>query len=357
MERNSKIDVVRCVSNYLIVLLHAWAAFQYVSWEGFEFVAWTVICSHLSWLAIPTFFMISGFFLFKGYQVSKYLSKIVRRLKRLVVPYIMWNILFVIFYLSLAHFVPRLSSRVTSFGLDSFSGAFEKILSLTVAPIDGPLWFLRAIFLLAIFSPIIWLVMKLSRGLIAILLCIAWCLLESFLGFSKAMSHCVPAYAITCFVIGGVVAMNGKDLIVLFRHYGFIILGIIACLLRAGIMIPTLMNNEELSIIESGVCSILSIVEAPVLLSIFTRINIDKIVNSRLYSIFKEMSFFAYAGHFLFCSMILHSIAPLIKGYWPGKFSLLIIVFFVCGVSLMMLVYAIGKRFFPRVMKLFDGTL
>ena len=71
MERNSKIDVVRCVSNYLIVLLHAWAAFQYVSWDGFEFVAWTVICSHLSWLAIPTFFMISGFFLLKGYQVSK----------------------------------------------------------------------------------------------------------------------------------------------------------------------------------------------------------------------------------------------------------------------------------------------
>ena len=64
MERNQKIDVVRCVSNYLIILLHAWAAFQYVSWEGFEFVAWTVICSHLSWLAIPTFFMISGFFLY-----------------------------------------------------------------------------------------------------------------------------------------------------------------------------------------------------------------------------------------------------------------------------------------------------
>jgi hypothetical protein len=69
------------------------------------------------------------------------------------------------------------------------------------------------------------------------------------------------------------------------------------------------------------------------------------------------MSFFAYAGHFLFCSMILHSIAPLIKGYWSGKFSLLIIMFFCCGILLMMLVYAIGKRLFPRVMKLFDGTL
>lgn len=357
MERNSKIDVVRCVSNYLIVLLHAWAAFQYVSWEGFEFVAWAVICSHLSWLAIPTFFMISGFFLFKGYQVSKYLNKIVRRLKRLVVPYIMWNILFVVFYLSLSHFVPRLSTRVASFGLDSFSGAFEKILSLTVAPIDGPLWFLRAIFIFALFSPIIWFVMKLCRGMIAISLCLVWCLIESVCGFSKLMSYCFPAYAIACFVIGGVVAMNGKDLIGLFRHYGYIILGVIACLVRAGIMIPAMMNNKELLIMESSACSILSIVEAPVLLSIFSRINTDKIVNSRLYSIFKEMSFFAYAGHFLFCSMILHSIAPLIKGYWTGKFSLLIIMFFCCGVLLMMLVYAISKRLFPRVMKLFDGTL
>jgi hypothetical protein len=357
MERNSKIDVVRCVSNYLIVLLHAWAAFQYVSREGLEFAAWTLVCSHLSWLAIPCLFMISGFFLFKEYRLSKYPAKIIRRLKRLAVPYLMWNILFVVFYLSLAHAVPRLSARVSSFGLDSFSGAFEKILSLTVAPIDGPLWFLRAIFLLAVFSPIIWGVMRLSRGIITILLCIAWCLLESFLGFSKEMSHCVPAYAIACFVIGGVVAMNGKDLIGLFRHYGYIILGVIACLVRAGIMIPAMMNSKELLIMESSACSILSIVEAPVLLSIFARINIDKIVNSRLYSIFKEMSFFAYAGHFLFCSMILHSIAPLIKGYWPGKFSLLIIMFFCCGILLMMLVYAIGKRLFPRVMKLFDGTL
>ena len=31
MERNSNIDVVRCVSNYLIVLLHAWAAFLMAS--------------------------------------------------------------------------------------------------------------------------------------------------------------------------------------------------------------------------------------------------------------------------------------------------------------------------------------
>jgi hypothetical protein len=55
--------------------------------------------------------------------------------------------------------------------------------------------------------------------------------------------------------------------------------------------------------------------------------------------------------------MILHSIAPLIKGYWIGKFSLLIIMFFCCGVLLMMLVYAGAKRLCPRIMKLFDGTL
>jgi hypothetical protein len=122
-------------------------------------------------------------------------------------------------------------------------------------------------------------------------------------------------------------------------------------------MIPALMSNKDLSITENVICSILSIAEAPVLLSIFARINIDKIVNSKLYSILKEMSFFAYAGHFLFCSMILHLLAPYLKGYWHGKFSLLIIVFFACGVSLMMLVYAGGKRLCPRIMKLFDGTL
>ena len=60
-DNDMSLDVVKCTMNYMISLLHAWAAFQYVQWDTVEFWGWTFICSHLCGLAMPTFFMISGY--------------------------------------------------------------------------------------------------------------------------------------------------------------------------------------------------------------------------------------------------------------------------------------------------------
>ena len=103
------LDVMKCAMNYMIILLHAWAAFQYVQWNTVEFWSWTFITSHLCGLAMPTFFMISGYLLFQHYCLMKWPKKIQRRVRRLVVPYLVWNSLFVVFYLSLSRIVPRLA--------------------------------------------------------------------------------------------------------------------------------------------------------------------------------------------------------------------------------------------------------
>lgn len=355
--RDDRIDFIRCISNYLIVLLHSWAAFQYVKWSGVEFVAWTAICSHLCWMAIPTLFVISGYLLYTGYDVSKYTSKIARRVKRLAVPYIAWNTLFVVIYVSLAKFVPRLSARVDSFGLDSISGCLSKILSLTVGPIDGPLWYLRAIFILACVSPILWGIMKFWTGIPALVLCVGWCALESALGLKEILSLTAPAYAICCFVLGGVLSMHHKNLVDMFRGPSWIMIGVCACAISGGIQISNLLANSSVNTDESILISFLSVLEAPALLSLVSRFKVERITASPLYAVFNEMSFFVYAGHFLFCSIWLHTLAPLFEGYWHGKFTLLVLIFMTCGIGTMMFVYYVGKRVSPRLMKLLDGTL
>lgn len=356
-QRSISIDVVRCVSNYLIVLLHAWAAFQYVARSGVEFIAWTAICSHLSWMAIPTLFMISGYLLFAGYDVSKYPSKVCRRVKRLALPYIAWNTLFVIIYFSLAKVIPRLSARVDSFGLDSVSGSLSKIVSFSVAPIDGPLWYLRTVFLLALVSPIVWGVMNVWKGIPILVLCAAWCIIESMLGFVGYLSLTMPAYAIFCFVLGGVFSMRRKGIADVFKSPYWLMIGICACAIRGWIMIPNLLSNTTATVVEDIVISFLSVLEAPALLSLVSRLDVERITASRVYGLFKDMSFFAYAGHFLFCSIWLHSLAPLMGGYWHGKFTVLITIFVVFGTVTMIGVYYVGRKLFPKAIKLFDGTL
>lgn len=357
MERQPALDVIRCLMNYMIVVLHAWAAFQYVAWDTIEFKFWTFVCSHLCWLAIPCFFLISGYFLFQSYSLVAWPEKMKRRIRRLVVPYVSWNLLFVLFYLMMGSLVPRLALRIETFGLNTFGGAISKIVSLTVPPIDGPLWFLRVIFLLACLSPILYGVMRLRGGAVAFAIALAWAVMEPLTGFGDHLRLTAPAYAIACFVGGGVLSLRGKDLLSVFRSCAWLWMGLVACATRAIFLVPLSVSTESLSPAQSSLMSVLAVAEAPALLSLVSRFPIKRIVNRRIFRFFSGMSFFAYAGHFLFCSMVLHSLAPVCGALGLGKMTLLILAFVFLGTGLMAAVYCLAKRFVPKFLRVFDGTL
>ena len=361
--RSCELDVVRCMMNYMIVLLHAWAAFQYVCRDTVEFKMWTFICSYLSWMAIPTFFLISGYLLFQKFSFATWPEKMRRRVRRLAVPYIVWNVAFVVFYLSLARIVPRLGTRVASFGLDTFAGAFSKVLSLTIAPIDGPLWFLRVLFLLTLVSPLLFIFLRVGRGMPLLVCSIFWCVGESALGWKETLRLVCPAYALVCFLAGGVLAVNGRDLAKSFagKWRVWLIVGLLACVMKAGLSMSGMTDAAVVGVgtamIWSIMVSLFAILQAPALIALTSRLNVEQIASNRIYQFLRQMSFFAYAGHFLFCSMWLHTVAPCLGGYWTGKFTVLILVFVGCGVPTMVAVYWIAKRLCPKVLRLFDGTL
>lgn len=57
--------------------------------------AFTRIITVITKAIIPTFFLISGYFLIKGansYTLSLYIKKLYSRFKTLFIPYILWNI-------------------------------------------------------------------------------------------------------------------------------------------------------------------------------------------------------------------------------------------------------------------------
>lgn len=358
MNRDNYLDVVRCICNYLIVLMHASAALQYCRYGGFEVNFWTFVSGCLTQFALPALFLISGYLLFNNYTFKSYPKKISRRIKRLFVPYVVWNTTFVIFFLACKNFVPRLGARVESFGLESFSGALSKILDFTIHPLDGPLWFLRTLFILSLVSPLIYLFLKSNKIVIRysgfIILSASYIICyRTGVMYSLLMTY--PLYAITLFYIGGLLATSKKEKLSLnFESNWWIIPCIIGLVLNAVVIFTPSGSGTPLYATFSDIGKLLM---TPGLFYIVSKLHVETISGNRFFTYAKDMSFFAYAGHFLFCSMIMHTAASYLGFMNNGKATILILLFCVVGVPVMAGVYWLGKKFAPHIMKLYDGTL
>lgn len=356
--RNNDLDVVRCFSNYLIILMHASAALQYCRQGGTEVHLWTFICGCMTQFALPALFLISGYLLFKNYTFNSYPKKISRRIKRLLVPYVVWNTTFVLFYLVCKNFVPRLNERVASFGLDSYSGIISKILDISVHPIDGPLWFLRTLFIFSLVSPLLYLILKSKKKYIRysgffIIGAVYVICYRTGVMYQLLMTY--PLYAITLFYIGGLLAtgMNGDKFQKFASNY-WLILCLIGFTINALVVFTPSQARTPLYATFSDISKLML---TPGLFFVVSKMNIERLFNNKVFLFAKDMSFFAYAGHFLFCSMVMHATASLLGFMDKGKSTVLIMIFCMIGVPVMAGFYCLGKRIIPRIMRLFDGTL
>jgi len=356
--RDFYLDQVRCFANYLIVVMHASAALQYCQLGGAEFEIWTFVCGCVTQMALPALFIISGYLLFKNYSIGNYYEKIKRRVKRLFVPYVIWNTTFVLFYLICGKMVPRLAARVSSFSLDSIGGAFSKVLSLTVHPIDGPLWFLRTLFALSIASPVIYYLVKLNNKLIRysfFFIILAAYTISFYYGITDKLLMTYPLYAIMLFYIGGLLATSGNSIETLKFNSAYWLIPYIIGLSMVTVVVYH--PGYEHSPLGATMNDLGKLLLTPALFYFVSKLDNKKLNNSRLFGFAKDMSFFAYAGHFLFCSMIMHTLASYTGFISQGRSTILILAFCCIGVPVMALIYILGKKTVPKLMKLYDGTL
>ncbi len=106
----------------------------------------TILVFKIAALAVPCFFVMSGYLLFVNIEklsLAVYIGKIERRIRTLVVPYFIWNILAVI-YLYITQDV-----------------LFDNWASIFLAPANFPLWFMRDLIFMTLLFPIFYWVIKL----------------------------------------------------------------------------------------------------------------------------------------------------------------------------------------------------
>ncbi len=113
-------------------------------------------------LGVPAFFLVSGFLFFCGKEMSVevWKEKLKKRVISLLVPYLIWNTLFLIYYLVLSKVL-----TIGDWGLSEYTPIqyLDLYLGFNSGPVLAPLWFIRDLMILNILAlPGFYLVKKMK---------------------------------------------------------------------------------------------------------------------------------------------------------------------------------------------------
>ncbi len=309
----------------------------------------------LTWACVPVYFVISAFFFFKGmeerFSWKSYTSKLSRRVRSLLVPYLLWNIIALLFLIiktapALADFFPQYDSIDLSPAniIRGFWSTEVFFPSGGSKPYDFVLWFVRDLIVLNICAPVFWLAARyIPRTTLAVLTALIVCI-ELDAPWLPDIIYLTPPRPIYFYFIGAMLAIQGHSLVNLGRYAGPLLLPAIAaavaytCFEQEGY--PRLFRWFYV------ICFIpISIKGA----AIFTRTPqpwIRPVMHS---------GFFVYAFHGLWASMSATAILRLLDPHSTLMFLVAYLLDFTCLLGLSTAVWYLCRRFVPRITAVLCG--
>ena len=191
-ENESKtIDLLKLILAFMVVAIHCFSLYKYNNSVDvfyydsniYDFIR-IFIVQCLCRLAVPTFFIISGFLFFynfRKWECDKYKNKIKNRFQTLFVPYLFWNLISFFSIFGLEYLAENgLNFDLLVSSLENFLVkhgflrvlwdnncvdlvGVENILGYKVysgGPINLPLWFMRDLLILSLLTPLILFFLK-----------------------------------------------------------------------------------------------------------------------------------------------------------------------------------------------------
>lgn len=145
-----------------VIFIHTQIANPNNVFQGYEATSF-ILSNIIARVAVPLFFLCSGFLFFYktiGFSFNTYLDKLKKRIRTLLIPFFVWNVLFIIVY-SLFSYLENGSLFGEGFGVKEWLKAFG--FNCSHHPVNYPLWFIGDLMIAALLSPIIyWLTKKLN---------------------------------------------------------------------------------------------------------------------------------------------------------------------------------------------------
>lgn len=179
---SEKLKIISLISMLMVIFLHSYNLpekfnsidIKFKNIYDINIFLQTFLSQGIIRTAVPIFFTISGylFFLnFKG-EINEFIIKYKKRIKSLVIPFLLWSIWGLLFLLFLQLF-PFTKNFFKENLIINYS--FEKILNtIFIKPIPYQLWFIRDLIVLVFISPLIYWILKILKFSAIIVLLIIW---------------------------------------------------------------------------------------------------------------------------------------------------------------------------------------
>lgn len=342
------IEILRFPLIILIVFVHLIPSEIYsvqLSLDGHDiYTLFSELISHnIGRIAVPCFFLFSGYFFFfkiQIFDVNVYVKQLCKKLITLGVPYLIWIVMFVLIVLVKNFIFGKLGLMEDDMYADLERSSYYDI--LWGGPFLFPLWYLRDLICMVVLSPIFYMLFKYTKGLGLFLLIFAYMMVWELN---------IPGLSTTAFFFFGAGAFMGiykYDLMALGLRYKA------WKLLAAVLFLGIATNFNATSHYEYWIRPF-------ILTGVLVTLCIGNILvkTNKLKSHLLGLSasvFFIYAIHSIYIiNWVKGGVAksPLLVSGWGkliGYFIIPIVCMLVC-----LLLYRVMKKFLPRVLDILTG--
>lgn len=298
----------------------------------------------VSSIAVPLFFFISGFLFFykTSFSLDVYKKKLKRRFFSLVIPYLFWNLAFMLLTFIVQCFFPSLNNRklICDYSMMDYLNSLWNYSGLGYGcPILAPTWFLRDLIVMVVFTPVIYFFIKYSRGYVVLLLaiCYLFSIKINIVGFPRSWLF---------FCLGAFFSIFNYNFVTILKRYK-IAMEIIGIVFLFVMLLLHAMNFSSLPVYNLYI-----------LYTIFVIITIvaQHIGNNNQCkcSFLMESSFFLYLVHGfyisplskLYCSIVPMNTFSNIVGYF-------VVAFVACTIGIC--AYSLLRRRFPQFTSIIVG--
>lgn len=291
-----------------------------------------IFCDDFCRLAVPAFFLISGYYFFTnfdGWNTTLWIDKLKTRIFKILIPFILWNII------ALAQYALRALIVKEPF-------SFAQLFAERGIFIDYPLWYLRDIMLMSLLAPLVYVIVK-KIGIWFFLAMLVFPLIGIW------TSRRILTYdAVIYFSLGACLCINGCDIVSSFRRSGWQ-----AALIYIA-MIFVVRGVSPSSHVLTGICRYLLLLSGVVTLFYIAGLLVERNlvkVNDGL----SRTSFFIYASH----AICLGSVALVVEKIFPGSSSMILVAqgaaTWLLTVTLCLLAYKLMARVLPKTTAVLNG--
>lgn len=286
--------------------------------------------------AVPMFFVMSGYLLFYKYDIRRYLDTLNKKVRTLLIPFVLWNLLGFAYHkclslLSIVTGVAEANPELLS-ARNIFYGVWK-------SAYDPPVWFIKTLFELILISPLVWgIANKLKQKTIVLVIFIALLVIGFTPGYTSILFW-IPLY-----LLAATIACCKNDMISHFSMTRSYLCVVLYCSFIAYL----LLNNVD----EKASAYTFYRLISPIL--IWNIIDLSKSVRNKRILEKYAIPFFLFCSH-IFVIPIVKKMFLLILGNSNYGITAAYLCTVVTTIGLIWILSLVMKKVLPQTYKILAG--